>query len=356
MKLLGLLLPLSICFTVCLNGGPKEKQNAPELISGGTVSFDFANPEDISRFDLYTSYETNPVFRDGAVYTYLYAEQKIIFKEMAFTNCLVEADIGANVYAGHIDMGIYVACTDPGPSIDEIRGYEVNIEHDENNSKWHLKLHKFNHSWQGISTEVMNMPFWEDEWIHLSVLVKDGMLTSYINKDYDNPIFSYSIGSKNGFVGFRSFMCPAKAKNLQITSPQLSINTDQLSSLINECDALSENDYTPSSWSKMQAVLAQAKAVLASPVNQLAINDAIKDLKEVIAGLLIRKTYEQLQALITECEQITDGENYTQNSYQSFIFCLNRAKQLTQSSSIEDISFNYKMLEYRKNELIRYGG
>ena len=357
MKLLGLLIPLSVCRS--LPAAPVArigKKSAPSIISGGTVSFDFANPDDVSRFDLYTSYESNPSFNDGVMYSYLYAEQKIILRDVSLSEYLIEADFGPSVYKGHIDMGFYVKCANPNSGVDQIQGWEVNIKHDDNNANWDLRLYKFDNAWMGTFKEVKSMPFWNDEWIHLSVLVKNGNVTSYINRDYDSPMFTYNIGAGAGLVGIRSFKSPAKVKNLQITSPSFEINTTALSSLINECDALSENDYTPSSWSKMQAVLTQAKAVLASPANQLAINDAVKELKEAKANLLAKKTFEQLQALIAECEQITDVESYTQNSYQSFMFCLNRAKQLTQSSSIEDISFNYKMLEYRKNELIRYGG
>lgn len=357
MKLLGLLIPLSFCLSLPIAPAARiGKNNAPSIISGGTIQFDFANPEDVSHFDLYTSYESNPSFNDGIMYSYLYAEQKVILRDVSLSEYLIEADFGPSVYKGHIDMGFYVKCANPSDSVDVIQGWQVNIKHDDNNANWDLRLYKFDNAWLGTFKEVKNMPFWNDEWIHLSVLVKNGFVTSYINSDYDNPMFTYNIGAGAGLVGIRSFKSPAKVRNLQITSPSFEINTTALSSLINECDTLSENDYTPSSWSKMQAVLTQAKVVLASPINQLAVNDAIKDLKEAKANLLVKKTYEQLQALIVECEQITDAENYTQNSYQSFIFCLNRAKQLTQSSSVEDISFNYKMLEYRKNELIRYGG
>ena len=357
MKLVGLLIPLGFCMsltTVSVVG--IKKQNAPQIIEGGTVGFDFNNPDDISRFDLYTSYETNVSFNDGVMYSYLYAEQKVILRDVSISEYLIEADFGPSVYKGHIDMGFYIKCANPNNEVDGIQGWEVNIKHDDNNANWSLRLYKFNNSWEGTFEEVTDMPFWNDEWIHLSVLVKNGIVTPYIDNNYDNPMFSYNIGTGAGLVGIRSFKSPAKMKNLQITSPDFEIDKTQLSVLINECDALNENDYTPFSWNKMQAILLQAKDVLSSPKNQLVINDMIKELKEVKDKLLERKSFEELQTLIAECEQITDKENYTNNSYASFLFCLNRAKQLTSSSSIEDISYNYMILENRKNELIRYGG
>ena len=81
MKLLGLLIPLSFCLSLPVAPAARiGKKNAPSIISGGTVQFDFTSPEDVSRFDLYTSYELNPSFNDGVMYSYLYAEQKVILR------------------------------------------------------------------------------------------------------------------------------------------------------------------------------------------------------------------------------------------------------------------------------------
>ena len=357
MKLLGLIIPLSFCVSITAAPLAKiERNSAPQLIGGGTVSFDFANPEDISRFDLYTSYESNPTFNDGVMYSYLYAEQKIILRDISLSEYLIEADFGPSVYKGHIDAGFYIKCMNPSHGVDQIQGWQVNIKHDDNNSNWDLRLYQFDNAWVGKFAEEANMPFWNDEWIHLSVLVKNGNVSAYINNNYDNPMLNYNIGTGAGLVGIRSFKSPAKVRNIQITSPSFEINTSKLSALINECDSLNENDYTPVSWSKFQSILNKAKGVLSSPINQLVINDVVKELQTAKNELLLKKTYQQLQELISECEQITDSGSYTQNSWGSFIFCLNRAKQLTESASVEDISFNYMMLEYRKNELVRYGG
>ena len=151
MRLIGLLIPLSFCMSLTTIPVVEVKnEQAPQLIEGGTVSFDFADPEDASRFALFTSYETLPTFVDDTMYMYLYAEQKAILSDIAFEDCLVEADFGSSVYKGHMDMGIYVQATNPGDRVDAIKAWEVNIEHDENNAYWKLKLHKFDYSWQGV--------------------------------------------------------------------------------------------------------------------------------------------------------------------------------------------------------------
>ncbi len=357
MKLLGFVIPLSFCVSIISAPLAKiERNSAPQLIGGGTVSFDFANPEDVSRFDLYTSYESNPSFVGDTMYSYLYAEQKVILRDVLLSEYLIEADFGPSVYKGHIDMGFYIKAANPSNSIDQIQAWQVNIKHDDNTANWDLRLYQFDNAWIGQFAEEANMPFWNDEWIHLSVLVKNGIVSAYINNNYDYPMLNYNIGTGAGLVGIRSFKSPAKVRNIQITSPSFEINTSKLSALINECNSLNENDYTPVSWGKFESVLNKANGVLSSPINQLVINDVVKELQSAKDGLLLKKNYQQLQELISECEQITDSGSYTQNSWGSFIFCLNRAKQLTESASVEDISFNYMMLEYRKNELVRYGG
>ena len=319
--------------------------------------FDFSKESDIDRFDYYTSYEALPTFHDGAMYTYLYAEQKAILRNVALEEFLLEGDFGPSIYKGHIDTGFYIMATDPGSDVDSINAWEVNIEHDENVATWKLKLHRFqNYRWQGIYAEKADIPFWGSEWLHLSVLVKNGVVSAYINNDYSEPVISYTVGEGAGLVGVRNFKAPAKVKNISITSPMFTIDTNNLSGLVNECDALQENDYTPKSWVVLSDALLEANAVLADPINQLIVNDAFDKLQKAKDGLLLRKTYAELQTLIHECEQITDAQNYTANSWQSFVFCLNRAKQLPESSSVEEISYNYAILLDRKNELIRYGG
>lgn len=352
---------LLICFLLpkpMTNGNNiKQEANAPTIITGGTVEFDFSNPEDLVRFDMYTSYYTLPRIYDSVLYTYLYAEQKIILKDIQLNEYLIEADIGPSIYNGHIDMGFYLQAANPGPEVDNITAWQLNIKHDDFKATWDLRLYRFeNGRWLGKYAEAKNLPFWESEWIHLSALVKDGYVTAYLNHNYDEPLFVQAIGTGKGLVGIRSFKSPGKITNLKITAPDFALNTTALEALIAECAALNYTLYTPVSWLKLSEEKTKAEQLLTTTFNQLQVNDAVKALQQAKDNLLLVRTFAELQTLIAECDLITAEDEYTRNSYQSFKMCLERAKTMTADSNVEDISYIYAMLIYRKNELIKYGG
>ncbi len=351
--LMSFLLPTSMTN----NTKTKDQSNIPTMISGGTVSFDFSNPEDLVRFDMYTSYYTLPRIYDSVLYTYLYAEQKIILKDVQLNEYLIEADIGPSIYNGHVDMGFYLQASNPGPEVDNINAWQLNIKHDDFKATWDLRLYRFeNGRWTGKYAEAKNMPFWESEWIHLSALVKDGYVTAYLNRNYDAPLFTYPIGFNKGLVGIRSFKSPGKITNLQITAPDFAEDTTELEALIAECEGIDSSLYTPKTWLKLCTEKDKAELLLTSSFNQLQINDAVRALRHSKDNLLLIRTFAELVELIVECELITDENEYTKNSYRSFQMCLERAKTMTNESDIEDISYIYAMLLYRKNELIKYGG
>ncbi|MCQ2814912.1 MAG: hypothetical protein MJ227_01260 [Bacilli bacterium] len=327
-----------------------------KLIDGGTISFDFDNVDDLSRFDTYTSYNALPRFYDHSMFSYIYAENKLILRDVKLTEYLIEADFAPIIYKGHIDTGFYLQADSPSSEVDHINAWQVCIKHDENTPNWDLRLYKFSGgSWKGQYIEASDLPFWNAEWIHLSCLVKNGIVTTYINNDYDNPLFSYNIGDKAGLVGIRAFKCPSKVRNITITSPSFKIDNTALTNLINTADTYNKDKYTPKSWEDFQTVLNFAREVKAYGKNQIIINETYKQLNDAINQLIEIKTFDELQQLIREAEKITDESKYTKNSYISLQKCLEIAKTYTDSSSVDDISYSYMMLSYRLKELIQYG-
>lgn len=324
---------------------------------GGTINFDFSKTEDKERFSLYSSFYSYPVVNGDAFCSYLYSEQKIILRDPDLTDYLIEADFAPAVLNGHIDMGFYLAASNPGNEVDHINALNLQIKHDPDLATWFLRIYEFKNSvYQGEKIVVGDLPYWKDEWLHLSALVKDGWITAFINNDYETPILSYYAGNTRGMVGIRSFKSPAKVKNLSITAPEFDINFDELDSLLSEYQSLEEEEYTNSTWNEYSSICNEARVKEESLTNQLQINDYVKSINKAKENLVISKTYDDLQFLIEECDKITDSSLYTRNSYESFLFCLNRAKTLTRESSNEEISNEYKMLLDRKENLIKYGG
>lgn len=331
--------------------------NANNLIDGGSISFDFSNEEDMSHFDMYTSYYTNPIIDGDELHSYIYSEHKVILKDVSLTNYLIEADFAPNIKDGHTDIGFYLKASNPGNPVDHITAWNLMVKHDPGLSTYQLRLYQYtNNYFNGTMAVVENIPYWYDEWMHLSVLVKDGNLSAYIDNNYDKCMLTYYIGPGAGLVGIRAFRCPAKVRNLKITSSAFDIDLNELNASMVEAKKLKSKEYTSTSWSKLLEVLSSAMDLVDNPKNQIIVNKKLEELEKAKKELVKKKSYEELASLISESEAIKDEENYTKNSYQSLQFVISVAKELTSSSSEDDISSMYQLLENRKNELIRYGG
>lgn len=139
-----------------------------------------------------------------------------------------------------------------------------------------------------------------------------------------------------------------KIKNALINEKP-TLDTGTLKSLIKECEALKEKDYTSKTWSVFAVSLQNAKEALTSD-KQEKIDKAVLDLKEKKAGLKIVKSILNtsiLETLIKECEVLKE-KDYTAETWSAFAASLQNAKEALTSDTQEKIDKAVQDLKEKK--------
>lgn len=331
-----------------------------EDISGGTVVYDFSDETELNDFDTYSELSNQkPHILKDSLYNWVMCEQKTVLKDYTFSDVVLETTIGTINPSGKFDCGLFFGGTSFGDKMDQAYAWNINVEHGVNSSKFSLKLHQFTNRYADAKVQVSDLAYPKDNRIKLVAAIKNGVLSAYVN-DIAHPVFTTDIasGSSVGKVGFRCYYSPNYFEYLKITSPTFHLDTTGLTSLYQKAKALSPDDYSPKSYSKLKTLLDELDTLTFTSLNQIAVDKYITKLEKLIDQLIARKTYSDLQSLIDEVKNIrNDDGKYTTNSYNSFAFCLTQAQALTESSSTEDISYWFDMLTKRKNALIiRNGG
>lgn len=115
-----------------------------------------------------------------------------------------------------------------------------------------------------------------------------------------------------------------------------------LSSLVDACDMLEQDDYTEESWKAFADALETARKVLAdAKARQAVIDQAEGDLSEAKETLVpVDITRNDLRNLIASCEELEE-DNYTPESWKAFASVLNKAKRNVDSASQEELKAVY---------------
>lgn len=117
---------------------------------------------------------------------------------------------------------------------------------------------------------------------------------------------------------------------------KIALKTQALKDLIAACDALSESDYTPSSWAPFQAELTKAKQVLANPSDQEAVNTAVADLTAKKQALQECADKTVLAQAIADAKIPADGM-YTKASIERFNAIIAAAQEvLNDPAAVDD--------------------
>ncbi len=115
-----------------------------------------------------------------------------------------------------------------------------------------------------------------------------------------------------------------------------------LNSLIDECGALRQEEYTQESWKAFTEALEEAQNVLAdSKARQAVIDQAQRNLSEAKEALIpVDITRSDLRNLIARCEKL-EQDQYTAESWRAFVSVLNKAKRNVDSAAQEEVEAIY---------------
>ena len=112
-----------------------------------------------------------------------------------------------------------------------------------------------------------------------------------------------------------------------------------LADVIAQADALTESEYTQTSWQKLSRALAAAKAV--DKTSKIAVNRAVKDLKDAIGSLELAAAADvDKSALITAIQNAEtfmaskESSDYTQESWSALENALIEANKAKNSNSV----------------------
>lgn len=115
-----------------------------------------------------------------------------------------------------------------------------------------------------------------------------------------------------------------------------------LNSLIDECGALRQEEYTQESWEAFTEALEEAQNVLTdSRARQAVIDQAQRNLSEAKEALIpVDITRSDLRNLIARCEKL-EQDQYTAESWRAFVSVLNKAKRNVDSAAQEEVEAIY---------------
>jgi beta-galactosidase len=105
------------------------------------------------------------------------------------------------------------------------------------------------------------------------------------------------------------------------------VSKEDLNKLVEKIEALNENEYTPSTWKKLQKELTKSKKVLAdSSATQKDVNKAHDDLNKAYSELILKPSKNKLDDLIKKAEAL-DSSEYTKKSWKALEKALASAKK-----------------------------
>ena len=335
------------------NNKNAQKPILDNSIEGATLKIDFTS-EDINRFRLFSERGFRPYTMDDSLFFNVMAEQKAILKDYTFEDVIIETEINTINPLGKIDTGIYFGCSNPTNTINGIDGYCLNIEHDVNEYQYDIKLHEFNNGeYVGCLKETNNF-IYRDNKVKLSLVIEDNILIAYTDT-YEDPVFTYEFDSLSGSIGLRSYYSPSYISYFNVTSPKIGeVSCEEINELKNEIISLDSSIYTENSYKALMDYFNQVKDLDLSVLNQLKIDSISGTLRELKEDLVEKHSFEELESLINECESSIKEEDYTKNSYVSYLYCLNIGKNLNSESSIDEISIAYQKIVTSKELLIAY--
>ena len=234
-------------WTIFSAGAMPQEINYETNNTGGTICFDFNDESQKDKFSFYSEHGKKPWLQDGHLVAWTMCEQKIILNDYQFSDFIAEVNVGTLNYNGKFDAGLYVHASNFSNRIDGINAYCVNIE-GGGKSTYVVKLHRFNNnSWLGEKIRSVSIPFVDVNNVNLKVIVEDGYLSVFTD-NHKAPHFKYYIGNGTGNIGFRSFYSPNTFDDLKITAECFEKDVTKLDSLLTECRAFQEKDYTPATF------------------------------------------------------------------------------------------------------------
>ncbi len=146
-------------------------------------------------------------------------------------------------------------------------------------------------------------------------------------------------------------------------TPVVELDYSKLEALIDEANALVEDEYTEESWKAMSEVLAGAEALIGNAQTQKEIDDMVAALQAAIDAL-VKKTpvveldYSKLEALIASIDEL-NKENYTEESWAAMEAVLAEARELLKNKnaqSQDEIDAKVKSLQAAVDALVgKYG-
>lgn len=324
------------------------------IVEGGRHTIDFSDPDHINEFLLFTEFDKTMWILDEKLFAYALCEQKAILKGKLFTDVDVSVDISTLNKNGKFDSGIYIGAKNIGPQMDQINGWNVNVEHGAGQKTYYLKLHRFiNGVWDGIRVEISGIPYTSDT-VNLRVVVKGQMLYAFLNKNKE-PTITYNIGSTSeGYVGLRNYYSPNTFDNFSVIGNCIEVNRDELDEKVLLATELLELNLTPASTERLNQALELANTATTQNEVDIALNMIKKAIKEA-------ENFNNFAALTNLINEVKLIENpnysvYTNNSWNSLLAVLNICEQLTEHSDEEIVSYWYNRLAARKQGLIRYFG
>ncbi|MCI8860168.1 MAG: hypothetical protein HFI71_11765 [Lachnospiraceae bacterium] len=110
---------------------------------------------------------------------------------------------------------------------------------------------------------------------------------------------------------------------------RLDINTDDLQALVEEVEALTEADYTTTSWAALQTALQKAKKQVAQPTSEADVAAAKTELQNAKNQLEERGNKSALETLLRTVEALTET-HYTAASWEVLQSALTEAQNVEQ--------------------------
>lgn len=317
-------------------------------VAGWRTTIEF-NSGDEKHLQLYTEFDRSPWLMDGKLYFWTLAEQKAIYKDCKYDDVDVSVDISTINESGKFDSGIYVHANNVGGKLDQVDGWNVNLERGADKTTYYLKLHRFeNGRYYGCRVEVAGLKLPMNT-VNLRVVVKSGVLSAFVDHG-QTPVFSYTIGSEEGYVGLRNFYSPNYFDNLSIIGTGNS--RDNSSDVtIEDAKKIDSSKLTEQSKNTLDAAIEAAE----NADNQYSLEKAVAELEKAMKDALVKRTAEDLAAAIKRAEDITDGSIYTENSWNSLQAVLDICRTVDIADE-EAVSYWTYRLELKILLLVEYGG
>ncbi len=322
-------------------------------VSGGRITIDFEREDDVYKFYRYSEFADNmPYVRDGAMYAWVLAEQKMILSGKVFTDVQVDVDISPIGKNGKIDSGIYIGASNAGNKMDGINAWEVNIEHAPGSDTYWLKLHRFEQKWiRDEMIEVGGLGYTTDD-MHLRVTVKDGTLYAFLNGS-DAPALTKKIGeTARGMVGLRNFYAPVRFDNFSVVGESVDVDFADMRALQSLAEQRLKDNLAEESKRELTAAIERAEAANI----QVDADEAAAMLASALDRAQDKHTLEELAVLLQKAGDIAnpDGEVYTANSYGALLAVKSVCESLTIADGEYEISYWYNRLDEKINGLVKY--